>query len=574
MLSVKALECAQDGNNSTFLAGLFVFILVSVPLAFADDSCHLRHIQCADPVFSDCNQGRGEGQCVNMAGPGNVNETCSAVIFRDGDSGSYRGQPVTCTEADGCEAVVCPEGCINNQSVDCDCVAVWGLTYFSGGSSLISFEPGFCIPGSIDGSCHQQFFECDAINFNFCYKGYGSGLCINKNSPGRNCTINYYPESFSNIVDGQYIRCDHKPGCERITCSDGCHGTWHINGVTKVVPGNCTANHGQPCQLKYLNCNSTYFRWCEEGLGEGYCRNPVSGENCSVVVLPDHHYPKTCFNPDGCETLSCPSCQAEWMINNRTSITPEGCITGFNDDTCQLHFFKCALLNLDFCQNGYGLGRCYNNDQKTNCTVHFVPDNFSYTDPAGHTHDCKQPSGCEWLDCDNGCKGHGYAGWQETSPGNCLPTAGQPCQLQYFSCDDQQFDHCAGGYGTGTCSNANTVETCSITVYPKGWRKSPDDPVLCNNDQGCEEVKCPQGCDDTCDCAGQWNVYGKTNTYPPGCIDHRPTSSNSDKDLTIGLGITGGVVLLAAATGITITAVACVYRYSRRSTYQSIDPTH
>ena len=192
--------------------------------------------------------------------------------------------------------------------------------------------------------------------------------------------------------------------------------------------------------------------------------------------------------------------------------------------------------------------------------------NRSFVPYEGKIYSCHKPSGCEWLHCDNGCHGHGYIDWQETTPGNCLPTAGNPCQLQYFSCDDQQFDSCAGGYGTGTCSNANTVETCSITVYPKGWRESPDDPVLCYNDQGCEEVECPEDCDDDCDCAGQWNVYGKTSTYPPGCLDH------SDKGLAVALGVTGGVVLLAAATGVTITAVACVYRYSysRRSTYQRI----
>ena len=574
MLSVKALECAQGGNNSTFLAGLFVFILINIPLTFADDSCHLRHIQCADPVFSDCSQGRGEGQCINTAGTGIVNETCSAVVFRDGDSGSYRDRPFTCKESDGCEAVACPEGCANNQTLGCNCVAVWGLTDISWDSGLISFEPGFCIPGSIDGSCHQQFFKCDTVNFNFCYKGYGSGLCINKDSPGRNCTINYYPYQFRNTVDGQHIGCDHETGCESITCSDGCHGTWHINNVTKVAPGNCAANRGKPCQLDHLNCNNTYFSWCEEGFGKGYCHNPVSGENCTMMVMPDHHF-KRCSYPDGCESLSCPSCQAQWMVNNRTTIWPRGCVTGSNDGSCQLRFFECSSLDLEFCEAGYGLGRCHNDLQKTGCTIWFTPDNRSFVDSHGVIFNrCHQSSGCEWLNCENGCKGHGYAGWQETSPGNCLPTAGKPCQLQYFSCDDQQFDHCAGGYGTGTCNNANTVETCSITVYPKGWRKSPDDPVLCNNDQGCEEVECPENCGDVCDCAGQWNVYGKTNTYPPGCIDHRPTNSNSDKDLTIGLGITSGVVLLAAATGITITAVACVYRYTRRITYQTIAPTH
>ena len=53
------------------------------------------------------------------------------------------------------------------------------------------------------------------------------------------------------------------------------------------------------------------------------------------------------------------------MIGNRTSIMPEGCISGLNDDSCQLRFFQCSNLKLDFCQNGYGLGLCHNDHQQT-----------------------------------------------------------------------------------------------------------------------------------------------------------------------------------------------------------------
>ena len=543
---------------------LLVFLLSQLP-AYADDSCQLKHIQCANPSFQSCNSGFGAGQCIKK-GYGVTNETCSMVTFPNGFSGSYRDQPVTCNEADGCEAVSCPQDCINDPSISCSCVAQWGL------NGLIHFEPAFCLSGSIDGSCHQQFFECIKVNFNFCYQGYGTGLCQNGQHTGRNCTVSYYPDSFNNTINGHHLECEYPAGCENIVCSDGCHGSWQLNHKTEVVPGNCAANRGKSCELSFLHCKNTSFNFCSEGYGKGYCQNPVSRENCTVTVLPDHQT-KSCSNPDGCEQLSCPSCHAYWMINNRTSITPEGCASGLNDDSCRLCFFQCSRLSLDFCQNGYGLGRCYNDAQKTGCTVHFVPDHFSFVDSEGRAHDCQQTSGCEWLNCDNDCRGHGYEGWQETTPGNCLPTASKPCQLQYFSCDDQQFDSCKGGYGTGTCSNSETVETCDITVYPKGWRESPDNPVLCSNDQGCEEVQCPEGCEDDCDCAGQWHVYGKTNTYPQGCLDHHSSPKSTD-GIALALGISGGVVLLATATVACVTLVACICRYSRHSTYQRISSTN
>ncbi len=534
---------------------LLVFLLSQLP-AHADDNCQLKHIQCANPSLNNCKSGFGAGRCTNSV----TNETCSMVTFPKGFSGSYRGQPVTCNEADGCEAVSCPQDCVNDPSIPCSCVAKWGL------NGDIHFEPAFCIPGSTDDSCKQQFFKCNQVDFNFCYQGYGTGLCQHIEHSNRNCTVNYYPDPFNKTANGHHLKCDHQSGCESIACTDGCQGSWQLNHKTEVVPGNCAANRGRSCELRFLHCDNAFFKFCREGFGKGHCENPVSGERCTTTVLPDHQT-KGCSNPDGCEKLSCPSCKAHWMLNNHTLIAPEGCATGLNDGSCQMRFFKCSQLKLDFCQNGYGLGRCYNDAQKTGCTVHFVPHQSSFAGSGGRTH-CQHASGCESLKCDNDCRGHGHEGWQETTPGNCLPTAGKPCQLQYFSCDDAQFDSCKGGYGTGTCSNFKTVETCDITVYPSGWRESPNDPVLCSNNQGCEEVQCPEDCGDVCDCAAQWQVYGKTNTYPQGCIDHNSSQKKSN-DLALALGISGGVILLAVAI---VTPVACYYRYSKRITYQRISP--
>ena len=239
MLPVKALKLGGCGNNRTFYTGLFVSILICNPLTFADDSCQLRHIQCEHPVFANCSQGFGAGQCEKPTGTGNTDETCSVVVFPKGFSGSYRNQQVTCNEADGCEAVSCPQDCINDPSISCSCVAEWGL------NGLIHFDPAFCIPGSIDGSCHQQYFECTDIDFSFCYQGYGAGLCHDGQHSDRNCTLSYYPDSFNNTVNGHPLDCDRQSGCESIACTDGCHGSWQLNHKTEVVPGNCAANHGK-----------------------------------------------------------------------------------------------------------------------------------------------------------------------------------------------------------------------------------------------------------------------------------------------------------------------------------------
>ena len=633
-------------SKHTFFIALLVFLL-SQPSAYADDSCQLRHIQCTNPSFGSCNNGFGAGQCT-QTGDGATNDTCSMTVFPNGFSGSYKDRTVNCLEEDGCEAVNCPAECMHDPSVDCQCVAEWGL------DSSIRFEPAFCLPGSIDGSCHQQYFKCTTVNFNFCSQGYGAGLCINQEPPGRNCTINYYPDSFNKTVNSSHLSCENPAGCEGIECTDNCHGSWHLNNKTEVAPGNCAANTGHLCQLKYLHCDDVQFDWCREGYGKGNCQNPASNENCTLTVLPDHQndqcmspggceklscdackanwminnrisvtpegcasgqndgtckinnfqcdHPvldfcqhgygvghcqnpasgerctlvalpnnqnEQCSNPDGCEKLSCDSCKAHWMIGNRTSIKPENCINGLNDGSCQLRFFQCSNLKLDFCQNGYGSGRCDNDHQQTDCTVWFVPNQFSFKDSDDNIQVCHQSSGCEWLNCENSCNGYGYQGWQETTPGNCLATKSKPCQLQYFACDDQKFDSCKGGYGTGTCSNADTVESCSITVYPNGWRASSTDPVLCSNKQGCEQIQCPEGCDDYCDCAGQWQVYGKTNVYPSDCLDyHNPSSSLS---VALGLGITGGVILMVSASTLTAIFAICACKHPGRRTYQQLN---
>ena len=547
-------------SKHTFFIALIAFLL-SQPSGYADDSCQLRHIQCANPSFDSCNNGFGAGQCTKT-GDGAINETCSMTVFPNGFSGSYKDRTVNCLEEDGCEAVNCPAECMHDPSVDCQCVAEWGL------DSSIRFEPAFCLLGSIDDSCHQQYFKCTTVNFNFCSQGYGAGLCINQVPLGRNCTINYYPDSFNKTVNSSHLSCENPTGCEGIECTDHCHGSWHLNNKTEVAPGNCAANTGHLCQLKYLHCDHARFDWCREGYGKGDCQNPVSSKNCTLTVLPDHQNDQ-CMSSGGCEKLSCGACKAQWMVDNRTSITPEGCITGLNDGSCQLRFFHCSNLKLDFCQDGYGLGRCHNDHQQTDCIVWLVPNQSSFEDSDGNIQVCQQASGCEWLNCENSCNGYGYQGWQETTPGNCLATKSKPCQLQFFACDDQKFDSCKGGYGTGSCSNADTVESCSTTVYPNGWKASPTDPVLCSNKQGCEQIQCPEGCDDDCDCAGQWQVYGKTNVYPPDCLDyHNPSSSLS---LALGLGITGGVILMVSASTLTAILTICACKHSGRRTYQPLN---
>ena len=527
----------------------------------ADNSCQLKHIQCTNPSFDSCNSGFGVGHCTNT-GDGIANETCSVIVFPKGFSGSYKDRTVNCREENGCEAVNCPADCINNPSVDCQCVAEWGL------DDAILFEPAFCLYGSADGSCHQQYFRCADVDFNFCSQGYGTGLCINQGSSERNCTVNYYPDAFDKTINNRHLLCENPAGCESLECTDNCHGAWHLNNQTEVAPGNCAPNTGRLCQLRYLHCDHAQFDWCREGYGKGHCQNPVSSENCSFTVFPDHQN-EQCTSPGGCEKLSCDSCKADWMINNYTSIFPEGCATAQNDGTCKINYFQCSHPVLDFCQDGYGLGRCQNDHQHTNCIIWFVPDQFSFEGSDGNVQVCQQPSGCEWLNCKNSCTGYGYQGWQETTPGNCLTTVSKSCQLQYFSCDDQKFDSCKGGYGTGTCNNADTVESCSITVYPNGWKASPTAPVLCSNQQGCEQIRCPEGCDDQCDCAGQWQVYGKTKVYPSGCIDyHSPPDSFA---LALGLGITGGAILsVCASTFIAIIAI-CACKHSGRRTYQTLN---
>ena len=226
MLSLEHL--IPKHSKHTFFIALLAFLL-NQPSSYADDSCQLRHIQCANPSFDSCNNGFGAGQCT-QTGDGATNDTCSMIVFPNGFSGSYKDRTVNCHEDDGCEAVNCPAECINSPSVDCQCVAEWGL------DSSIRFEPAFCLPGSIDGSCHQQYFKCTTVHFNFCSQGYGAGLCINQEPPGRNCTINYYPNSFNKTVNSSHLSCENPSGCEGIECSDNCHGSWHLNNQTEVSP--------------------------------------------------------------------------------------------------------------------------------------------------------------------------------------------------------------------------------------------------------------------------------------------------------------------------------------------------
>ena len=536
-------------------------LLLNRSTAYADNSCQLRHIQCAAPSFDNCDKGFGAGQCTQIS-DGAANETCSMIVFPNGFSGSYKDRDVTCNEEDGCEAVNCPDECVNNPSVECQCVAEWGL------DDSIHFEPAFCLNGSIDNSCHQQYFKCVAVDFNFCHQSYGTGLCTDPEPSGRNCTISYYPDGFNTTVDSSPVFCQNPAGCESIECTDNCHGFWHLNNQTDVSPGNCAANTGHLCQLKYLHCDDAQFDWCKEGYGKGSCQNPVSSENCTLTVFPAHHNDQ-CASPGGCEKLSCHSCKADWMVNNRTGITPEGCISGLDDGSCQLRFFQCSGLTLDFCQNGYGLGHCHNDHQQTDCTVWLVPAHQSFEDSDGNIQVCHEPSGCEWISCKNSCTGYGYQGYQETTPGNCAATVSSACKLQYFTCDAQKFDSCKGGYGVGTCSNADTVETCSIAVYPNGYKKTSDDPVLCSHKEGCEKIWCPKGCDENyCDCAGQWQVYGKTNVHPSGCLS---SDSEDNSELALGLGVPAGIVLAATTVGAIVLLLICGQRYSKHGTYQTIN---
>ena len=193
------------------------------------NTCQLRHIQCANPLFDLCNSGFGTGQCVKPGG-GAVNETCSVIVFPYGFSGSYKGQTVNCNEEGGCEAVNCPADCINNPSVDCQCVAEWGLGGF------IRFKPTFCLTGTIDGTCHQQYFRCSAVNFNFCHQGYGTGLCIRQEPEIRNCTINNYPNLFNQTINDRHISCANPSGCESIACTDNCYDFWQLNSQEEQTP--------------------------------------------------------------------------------------------------------------------------------------------------------------------------------------------------------------------------------------------------------------------------------------------------------------------------------------------------
>ena len=569
------------------------------------NDCQLHHLQCQNAVVNSCENGFGGGHCLNPDADGGNSANCSFTVFPNGFSEEYQGRTVSCSQSGGCERVNCPAGCeAEASSTSCTCRADWRL------NGVVNIEPPFCLEGSEDASCHKQFFECNTVRFNFCDQGYGSGLCLN-NEPDRNCTITYYPDGFSHPVDGHLLNCDHGSGCEAIECSDGCRGSWNINGLSEIVPANCTANHGRDCRLRYFHCDDVVFTSCFDGLGDGYCRSPVTGDNCSLSVYPEHYYGhdnyhrnETCNDSGGCEKIICSSnCYGNWLLSDEIvhdsifldpSCREKG-ISGINDGSCKLQYFKCPDLSLDFCYKGNGAGTCPHKKQNSRCEIGLYSNGSlgAYGDGAyeDFSWNCTQISGCEAVSCDvNGGTCTGV--WSDsiyTDPGNCFPHRGKACvpgcQLSYFQCDEFSPEDCTcygpeGQYDelsfSGTCYNSEILDNCDVTVYQKG-AKDYDDNILCASEEGCEVVSCPgDDCGDDCDCKGQWNLYGKTTMNPPGCLLVRkdaPVPKNN-QNLVIGLGVAGGVVGFAISAASIGGLVYCLVKHYRRGSYQSIDPVN